>query len=533
MTKKKMKNYKALEINTTVSRVLSDFVRTTLGPKYNNKMLINEIGIVNITNNGATILNELKVKHPTAKLIIQSSKYLKEYIGDGTTSSIIILNSLLEKSYLLIKKGFSINNIIQSIKIIMNETINIMDQNILNLNDLTIDNLLRYVASTIINGKISEDNKNHIINICIKTIDIISNNFKNIDYSNENIIQFVETNKNIKNTDVINGITFSLERDNFIGKYIFSLLNLNVLLIDEYIEPKTKTSSKIRLNSINEKEIYIKERNKQIIEIIDNISSKNIDIIFSTKKIPDLYLEYFEKKNIIVFKPIEEKIIKQISMVTKGKIIRNWKDFNIEDIGKIQKIEFYNKEKNIINLYGHPQSRIATIIIRGETLQIANNIIDSIDCVTKISRLILSKDKNIICGGGSLEMEIALKLRDYSKKINDSKQKIIALLSEAFEEIPKQLAINSGYNPIDKIIELRKEHSIIGHNYYGLNINDGTIIDLSKEKIYEPYILKRYIFQIALETALMILRIDDILKGSKKNDIYNKKSYQPKNYTKI
>ena len=528
--KKEENNYKALEINTTVSKVLCNFVRTTLGPKYNNKMLINEIGIVNITNNGATILNELKVNHPTAKLMIQSTKYLKEYIGDGTTSTMIILNSLLEKSYLLVKKGFSISNIIQSIKIIKDEIKNIMNKNTLKIDDIN-NNILKYIANTIINGKIQEENKNHIINVCIKAINIISNNLNSKQFEMENIIQFVELNKNIQNTEVINGIAFSSKRDNFIGKIVSSLSNLNVLLIDEYLNPKTKNSLKIKVNSINEREIYYKKKNQEVIDIINEVSLKNINIIFSTKKIPDLFLEAFEKRNILVFKPIEEKLMKQISMVTKGKIIRNWKDFSLEDIGKIYNLKFYNKKNDIIYLYGYPESKVATIIVRGETLQITNNIIDCIDCVIKIFKQMLTNDKKIVCGGGSLE--ISNKLKYYAiKNIEDSKQKIILSLSDAFEEIPKQLAINSGYNSIDKLIELRKKHSQDENKFFGINVNNGIIENMFQNNIYEPYILKKYIFSIAIETALMILRIDDILKGSKKNNIYNKDIYQPNNYTK-
>ena len=240
-----------------------------------------------------------------------------------------------------------------------------------------------------------------------------------------------------------------------------------------------------------------------------------------------------EKRNILVFKPIEEKLMKQISMVTKGKIIRNWKDFSLEDIGKIYNLKFYNKKNDIIYLYGYPESKVATIIVRGETLQITNNIIDCIDCVIKIFKQMLTNDKKIVCGGGSLEIEISNKLKYYAiKNIEDSKQKIILSLSDAFEEIPKQLAINSGYNSIDKLIELRKKHSQDENKFFGINVNNGIIENMFQNNIYEPYILKKYIFSIAIETALMILRIDDILKGSKKNNIYNKDIYQPNNYTK-
>lgn len=532
---KERESHKALKINSVVAKTMASLIKSTLGPRCSNKMLINELGMITITNNGGTILNELKVEHPTAKLIINLAKSLKEFIGDGTTSSTILIGSILEKSYQLCMNGFKVANIIQCINIIRNELINIINDNTIDIEIKSEDLIFKETAKTIMNGKISEFEIENIATVCIEAINFIKkNNERNNDKMNvkDNIIQYVDLNKNIEKTEIIYGLALTAKKDNFIGKNVNKNYK-NILLIDTNIEKKTNNSSKIKINSLKEKYNIIDKKKEYLLNIAKKIADLNVDIIFSTKKIPQIILDYFESNNILVFKPIEENIINQISIATSGKIVRNWEEINKNELGFIESlsIEEKNENENIIYLNVGKTSKIMTIIIRGETLQISNNTVECIDSTLGSLKELL-ENRKVVCGGGSIEMEMSLCLKKKALLFENSKQQIINKLADAFEEIPKQLALNGGYNVVDKLIDLRQQH-MKGNKYLGINIlNNGKIEDMNEKMVYESYNSKKYIILSALEISIMILRIDDILKGSN-NNIYNKNSYNPNNYNKI
>ncbi|WP_338097286.1 thermosome subunit alpha [Methanolapillus ohkumae] len=508
--KERTKGKEAIFMNITAAKAVASLVQSTLGPKGMDKMLINKLGMVSMTNDGVTILKDIGIEHPAAKMIVEVSKTLESTAGDGTTSSVILSAALLDKAEKLIKKGIHPTVIVKGFKTAEDKALEILNDRAISVNFKTPEGraILKKAAMTSITGKAPDVHKEMLADICVKATEIIEKDgFVDV---RSDVISIVELNKKIEETEVIEGIALSTNSLNKKAPKIIQ--NPKIAIFDAEIEAhKTKAKSKMVVGSPEERNQIIENEHQNMLDIAKQIADTGANVIFSTKMVKPIVLEYFDKRGIYVSRPIEEKDAEHVSYATGAKVIRNPREISAQDLGEAGLMEQDPRAdggKTFIR--DSKKSKVATIIIRGETLQHADSVDTSVDDALWVVKSII-EDGKVMAGGGAPEIEVALALRAFAPTVDGYEQRVISAYADAVEEIPKTLIRNGGLDVIDLTLALRTAH--LKDKNAGVNVFSGKIVDMEKEGVVEPLRVKINSIKSATEAAIMILRIDDVLRA--------------------
>lgn len=515
----------ALRMNIMAGRIVAEIIKTTLGPKGMDKMLVDYSGNVMITNDGATILNQIDISHPAAKMIVEVARTQDQEVGDGTTTAVILAGELLKKAETLLDQNVHVSTIINGYNMATEKAINILRE--LGEN-VTIDNekTLIEVAKTSMAGKAAEKSIEKLAKIAVKAVKIAANTQEGVNsVSKEDIKITVKEGGGMEDSIIINGLL--VDENRALHSMPQKIKNAKIAILTSPIEvKKTGIDAKIRITSPENVQAFLDQEEFMLKRMVDRINNSGANVLVCKKGIDDSALYFLSKAGIYTLKNVSEKELKMISKATGAKIINLALDLEPTDLGKAELVE----ERKVGDEYmtfieGCQDPKVSSILIRGGTKQFADIVERALDDAIGVLIAVI-KEGIISTGAGSTEMEISKQLFTFSNSIKGREQLSVKAFAESLEGIPKTIAENSGIDMIDTIVNLRAAHNKENGKTMGINVKNGKIEDMLKAGVIEPLKLKEQAIKSASESVVMILRIDDVLAGKElaKSESYRKMS---------
>jgi thermosome len=493
--------------NILAARVVAETIKTTLGPKGMDKMIVDSSGSIIVTNDGVTILEEMQIEHPAAKMIVEIAKTQEQEVGDGTTTVVMLAGKLLENAEKLLDQKIHPTVIARGYRMAAEKSQEILKQLAV---ELTSENQLLKIAQTAMTGKGAEYVKEKFDNIIVKAIKFIYENGKvNLD----NIKIEKQRGKAVEDTSLIEGIVIDKERLSI--EMPKKISDARIALVDCAIEIKSpERETKISISSPEQLQSFLESEERILRGMVEKIRSVGANVLLCQKGIDDVAQYYLAKAGIYAARRVSQSDIRKVSMATGAKIITNIKEINESDIGFALNVEEIKEgDDSLTYITGCKNPKAITILIRGGS----DHVIDEIERALKdglgdvASAL---KDSKVVAGGGAVEIELAKRLRELAPTIKGREQFAINEFASALEFIPITLAENAGLDPLDTLTELKEAHEKGGKNF-GLNLFIEKIEDTLNSGIIEPLKIKTQAITSASEVAMMILRIDDVIASGK------------------
>ncbi|MCX8189969.1 MAG: TCP-1/cpn60 chaperonin family protein [Candidatus Diapherotrites archaeon] len=513
---KRTRGKDAQTINILVAKAVAEAVKTTLGPKGMDKMIVNELGDVTISNDGATILDEMDVEHPVGKMLVEVAKTQDEEVGDGTTTAVVLAGSLLENAEKLLADGIHPSIIVKGYRLAAKKACEIAEAT---ADTISIDdkNTLKSIASTSMTGKCGTESVEGLATMIVNAVMQVAEKRDNKYVIDKEMIK-VEKKEggNLSESELINGIVVDKEIvHSDMPKYIE---NAKIALIDSALEIKeTETDAEISISDPEQLQAFIEKEEGMLKDMVESIKKVGANCVFCQKGIDDLAQHFLAKAGIVAVRRITKSDMEKLAKATGAKIVTRIKDISKEDLGYAKVVEekkFGGESMVFVRDCKNPKS--VTILIRGGTEHVAAEAERAVnDAIGTVSAAV--KSGKIVSGGGSIEMELSMQLRNYATTIGGREQLAIEAFADALEVIPKALAETAGMDPIDTLVELRAKHREKSGKYFGIDVYKAKIVEMNKLKVIEPLAVKTQAITSASEVAEMILRIDDIIAGSSKS----------------
>lgn len=498
--------------NIMAAKAVAEAVRTTLGPKGMDKMLVDSMGDVVITNDGATILKEMDIEHPAAKMVVEVAKTQDEEVGDGTTSAAVVAGQLLSKAEDLIEQEIHPTIIASGYRLAAEKAVEVLNSLAMTV-ELSNRDLLVSIAETAMTGKGAESSKKLLSEITVDAVtSVVDKNEKNtVDRDNINVVKKV--GGRIEDSELIRGMIIDKERihPNMPEK----VKDAKVLLLNTAIELKdTEVDAEISITSPDQLQSFLDQEEQMLKKIVQKVIGSGASVVFCQKGIEDLAQHYLAKAGIFAVRRVKKSDMEKLARATGGKLITNMDEITSEDLGYAALVE----EKKVGGdsmtfVTGCDNPKAVTILLRGGT----EHVVDSIDSALEDALRVVGvaiEDEKLVAGGGSPEVEVALRLQEYAATLEGREQLAVKAYAEALEIIPRTLAENAGLDPIDMLMELRSQHEK-GVKTAGLNVFEGKVVDMWKNFVVEPLRVKTQVINAATESAVMILRIDDIIASTR------------------
>ncbi len=508
----------AQRTNIAVAIAVSNAVKTTLGPKGMDKMMVSDLGDIVITNDGATILDEMNVEHPVAKIMVDVAKTQDKEVGDGTTSVVVMAGNLLKGAEELIEQGIHPTIIIKGYKMAATKAIEL-----LNKYSYTVkpddESVLQKIAQVSLGSKNigSDSTKTQIGKLVIKAIKQVmvrSNNAISVDHD------FIKIEKkaggSTADTELINGVLIDKEVSHPGMPKLVN--NAKIALLDAALEiEKTETDAKIEITSPDQMQAFLQQEEKMLKDMVDKVKKSGAKVIFTQKGIDDLAQHYLAKEGIMAARRIKKSDVEKLSRATGAKIVTSLEDLTNEDLGfagTVEERKIGGEAMIFVEKCKDPKS--VTIFVRGSSQQVIDEVERSIQDVIGALSATMENEGRYNIGGGAIEIDVAEGIRAYSGEAGGREQLAIQKFADAAEAIPKILAENSGMDAIDTLVQLRSKHKSKDGRPFGVNVYKNAISDMEREGIYEPTKMKVQIINSANEAAQMILRIDDVISSRSK-----------------
>jgi len=498
--------------NIMAARAVADTVKTTLGPKGMDKMLVSSIGDIIITNDGVTILEEMEIEHPAAKMLVEVAKTQEDAIGDGTTTAVIFAGKLLENAEKLLDQKIHPTAITKGYKIAVDKSMDILESI---ATEISADNdeMLKGIAMTAMTGKGAEMAKEKFADIIVKSVkQIMEEHDGKITIDLNNIKIEKQKGGGVEDTELIEGIV--LDKEKVHSDMPSSVKNAKIALVDVALEIETpETETKININSPEQLQAFLDQEEKTLKDMVEKIKSTKANVLFCQKGIDEVSQYYLTKAGIYAVRRIAKSDMEKLAKATGAKIVSNLKEISEKDLGKADFLEEVKKgEEGMTYVRGCKNPKALTILIKGGTEHVIDEIERAIkDGLGDVATTL--QTGKIVAGGGAIEVELARRLRQQDT-IKGREQLAIEQFADAIESIPRILAENAGMDPIDVITELRSRHDK-GEMNAGLNLFTGKIEDTMKKSIIEPLKIKVQAIKSASEVAMMLLRIDDVVAAGK------------------
>lgn len=511
--------------NIMAAKAVAAAVRTALGPKGMDKMLVNSVGDIVITNDGATILKEMDIEHPAAKMIVEVAKTQDDEVGDGTTTAVVFAGELLKNAESLLEQGIHPTVIangyrMASIKAIdilkdITKTVDIKATNTVAANDR---DLLLKIASTAITGRTAELSKDIFAKLAVDAVlSVVDVDKTNVSESRKVDIDNIKIEKNVggslDSSEMVKGIVIDKKRVH--SGMPKKIKDAKILLYNEALDiKKTETKAEISINMPNQLQLFLDHEEQMIQDMVNKIINSGANVVLSEKSIDDIAQYYLAKKGIYAVANVSKKDIEKLARATGGNIVNTLKNLSEYDLGKAGIVEEKKIGENTMTIVADCHNpKAVSIIIRGGTEQVVNEAERILHDALRVVGVAI-EDKTLVAGGGSPEIELALRLREYSSTLQGREQLAISEFANALEVIPRSLAENAGLDPINMLTELRSEHEK-GNKTAGLNVFLGKVVDMWEEGVVEPCRIKIQAINSGTEAATMILCIDDVLSSKK------------------
>ena len=496
--------------NIMAAKIISEAVKTTLGPCGMDKMLVTSFGDVAITNDGATILKEFDVQHPAAKMLVEVAKAQDAEVGDGTTTAVVLCGELLSKAEALVDKNVHPTVIIEGFKKASDKA-----QEVLNKIAIPVkfsdDKTLRDVATTSLSGKSNVVASEPFVKLTVEAVKQVTEEVDGKLRADIDLIKIVKKHgKSLDETELVRGMVIDKEVASSQMPKIIE--NAKIALLNEKLEiEKTEFDAKINIESPDQMKLFLDEEERMLKDMANSIAKAGANVVFCEKGIDDMVLHFLTKAGVLAVKSVSSSDMEKLSRATGGKIMATVKDLSADALGKAKKVEEVKiGEDKLIYIRDCKNPKAVTIVIRGAS----NHVIDEAErslhdglCVVRNA----IEDGKIVAGGGAPEAEVAKHLRIYATKVGGREQLAVEAFAEAVESVPLTLAENAGLDPIDVMVALRAKHEEADGKTFGIEVTTGKIKDMCQLIVLEPLRVKLQVIKSATEAANMILKIDDLI----------------------
>ncbi len=494
--------------NILAAKMVSEIVKTTLGPKGMDKMLVSPTNDIIVTNDGVTILEEMQIEHPAAKMMVDISKTQDSEVGDGTTSVVMIAGKLLENAEKLLEKKIHPTVITKGYRMAAEKSQEI-------LNDIALritpddEGVLKQVAMTAMTGKGAEDSREQFAEIVVRAISQVRNN-ENIDLDDIKIEK--SKGNSIRDTELIAGIVLDKEKVSVDMPVVVN--EAKIALLDFPLELRNpEIDTKISISSPDQLQGFLEQEEREIKTMIDKVKMSGANVVFCQKGVDEFAQYLLSKEGIYACRRVAKSDMEKVSKATKGKIVSNLNELTPFELGDANIVEEIKHGEDVLTyIKGCQNPKALTILIHGGT----EHVIDEIERALKDGLGVVAsslKTGLVVPGGGAIEMELAKRLREFGQSLSGREQLAVEEFASALEFIPTTLAENAGIDPIDILTELRSRHDS-GERNAGINLFTNKVENVLEARIIEPYKIKNQAINSASEIAIMILRIDDVIASS-------------------
>ena len=502
---------KATQNNIAAAKAIAEAVRSTLGPKGMDKMLVDSMGDVVITNDGVTILKEIEVEHPAAKMVVEVAKTQDSECGDGTTTAVILAGELLKNAEELMEKGVHPTAISNGYRRAAAESLRLLDK-IARPVKQSDNATLRSIAITSMTGKSSEANADFLADLTVKSVKAVSKGKgKTAEVDRDDIKIQKKQGGSISDTELVSGII--MDKEPVHSGMPRSVSKAKVALIDAPLEiKKTEIESKIQINDPSQIKAFLDQEESTIKKMVDKIHKTKANVLICQKGIDDLAQHYLAKHGIMAIRRAKKSDIEALAKATGGRVVSNLDGIGKDDIGFAGLVEVRKiGDDDMTFVMDCKNPKAVSILVRGGSEHVVDEIDRNLDDAIGVVSLVI-RDGKIVTGGGAAEIELALKLRKFAPRIGGREQMAIESFAQAIEVVPNTLAENAGLDVIDTLMGLRKAHTQKGRNpHAGLDAYTGKVVNMRSRNVVEPLRVKTQALSSATDVATMILRIDDVI----------------------
>lgn len=496
--------------NIAAAKAVAGAVRTTLGPKGMDKMLVDTIGDVVITNDGVTILKEMDIEHPAAKMMVEIAKTQDDEVGDGTTTAVVIAGELLKKAEELLDQDVHPTVIAHGYRMAAEKANEILDRMAIEVKASDYA-MLKKIADTAMTGKGAEAAKDKLCDLVVKAVTMVADENGTVDIDNIKIEKKV--GGSTEDTEIIEGMLVDKERVH--PAMPKKIENAKILLLNAPVEfKKTEVDAEINITSPDQLQAFLDEEERMIRSIVDKIVQSGANVLFCQKGIDDIAQHYLAKAGIFAARRVKKSDMEKLARATGASVVSSIDAISSSELGSAGLVEERKVSgEAMIFIEKCENPKAVSIMVRGGTEHVVDEIERALDDAINVVSVVM-EDKKLVPGGGAPEIATSLKLRDYAATVGGRAQLAIEAFASALEIIPRTLAENAGLDPIDTLVELRAAHEH-GNKHYGLNVFSGKAVDMLEEGVVEPLRVKTQAIASASEAAVMILRIDDVIAAGK------------------
>ena len=495
--------------NILAGKVLAETVRTTLGPKGMDKMLVDGLGDIVVTNDGVTILKEMDIEHPAAKMLVEVAKTQEDEVGDGTTTAVIIAGELLKKSEALLDQDIHPTIIAMGYRQAAEKAQEILDN--IAIDSVDEETLIR-VAMTAMTGKGTEAAREPLAKLIVDAVQKVAEDGV-VDTDNIKIEK--KDGAVVEDSTLVEGVIVDKERVH--PGMPSEVKDAKIALVNSPLEVKeTEVDAEIRITDPAQMQAFIEQEEKMVKDMVDKVVEAGANVLFAQKGIDDLAQHYLSKAGILAVRRVKKSDIEKLARATGANVVTNLEDLTADDLGEAGIVEERKVSgEEMIFVEECSVAKSVTLFVRGSTKHIVDEIVRAIEDAIGVVAATVEDDK-VVAGGGAPEIAMAKKLKDYADSISGREQLAVNAFAEALEIVPKTLAENAGLDSIDSLVDLRAAHE--DSSVMGLDVFTGKVADMKEAGVIEPKRVKKQAIQSASEAAEMILRIDDVIASSGNGD---------------
>ncbi|MEM0285253.1 MAG: thermosome subunit beta [Sulfolobales archaeon] len=505
--------FEALRNNMMAAITVAEMLRTTYGPRGMDKMLVDTIGDVTITNDGATILDKMDVQHPTAKMLVQIAKGQDEEVGDGTKTSVIFAGELLKAAEELLLKNVHPTVIVNGYKKALEEASRYANEIAEDIDPQNFE-LLKKIASTALTSKAVHGVKDHFAEIAVKAVQQVVEERGGRKYVDIDNIQIIKKHGgSLADTKLVYGII--LDKEVVHPGMPKRVEKARILLLDAPLEiEKTEIDAEIRISDPEQMRKFLEEKENILKSMVDKIVAVGANVVICQKGIDDVAQHFLAKKGILAVRRVKRSDMEKLERATGGRIVTSVRDLSENDLGYAELVE----ERRVGNdkmvfVEGCRNPKAVTILVRGANDMLLDDAERSLNDAINALRNVLREPK-VLPGGGAPEIEVAMRLRKWAETVSGKEQLAVLAFADAVEEIAVILAKSAGMDPLETLMELRKAHAS-GNKYAGINVIEGKITeDMRKLRVVDPLSVKKQVIKAATEAATAILKVDDLIAAS-------------------
>lgn len=502
--------------NILAAKIIAETVRTSLGPRGMDKMLVDSFGDVTITNDGATILDEMEVQHPAAKMMVEVAKTQDDEVGDGTTTSVVVAGELLKKAEELIDKDVHPTVIVDGYRQASTRALEILQEIALKA-DPSDKQILRRVAEVSLASKLLAEHKESMAELAVNAVLQVTEKTPggfNVDI--EDIKVEKKPGESLTDTELIKGIV--LDKEVVHPGMPKRIEEAKIALVDLPLEvEKTEFDAKINIENPDQMKAFLDEEENMLKNMVDKIADTGANVLLCEKGIDDVAQHYLAKDGILAVRRVKQSDIEKLVKATGAKVISNLDDLKSSDLGYAKIVEERKvADDKMVFIEGCKNPKAVTILVRGGSERLVDEAERSLHDALCVVRDVI-REPLVVAGGGAPEAEMARRLREHSQKLSGKEQLAVIAFADALETVPMALAENAGLEPIDIMVQLRAAHEK-GQIWAGVDIEDGKVSDLEEKGILEPLSVKAQVIKSATEAAGMILKIDDVIAAAKSKE---------------